>query len=93
MCYLSLFCSLAPNIERRGQRRRRRGGVSEPFCGTRELVDEWRRATSVDFDTRPLVESTRQGQYCVCSTSVFLTSAECRRAFQLTTPIDYKVFS
>jgi hypothetical protein len=54
------------------------GGGSEPFCGTRELVNEWRRATSVDFNTRPLVESTRWGQYCF-----FLYSCicdECRRA-------------
>jgi hypothetical protein len=31
------------------------GGVSVPFYGMRELVDKWRRATSVDFNTRPLV--------------------------------------
>jgi hypothetical protein len=40
------------------------GVVSVPFCGMRELVDEWRRATSVDFNTCPLVERTRWGQYC-----------------------------
>jgi hypothetical protein len=40
------------------QREERAGGVSEPFCGTRELVDEWRRATRVDFGTRPLVHSS-----------------------------------
>jgi hypothetical protein len=62
--------------EQREDARRGRRGVSEPFYGTRELVDEWRRATSVDFDTRPLVESTRRGQYCFCSTAVFLTSAD-----------------
>jgi hypothetical protein len=38
MCYLSLFCSLAPNIERRGQRRRFVGRVNSSTSGDERNV-------------------------------------------------------